>query len=334
MFFRIGFVAMGVVLAIVWASQEQRWRTLTEIDPVKFVCLLGIFVVGQILVGFRWWILLRSQSIFVPFFSAVRLHFLGLFYNNCMPGAVGGDLVRAWYVTKHTDKKFEAALCVFVDRVIGLASTLIIAVVCYSFFIRGKSLPISSRQEGGVRDFLVEHKAFFLWVIIFIILVFCVFLLHSRGRAMLRKVFLLISERILRIAERFKKAIFLYCKKPLTLFLAFGLTVFMQLTTITGFWFVGRSLGIAASVKYYYVFFTLTWVLGAIPISIGGAVVVEGMLMVLFIEFTGAAEKSAFALALSQRFVWILTSLPGGLIHLVGAHLPSLPNGDKMGKDG
>ncbi len=58
------------------------------------------------------------------------------------------------------------------------------------------------------------------------------------------------------------------------------------------------------------------------PVSIGGAVVVEGMLMVLFINIAGVAEDSALALALSQRFVWILTSLPGAVIHLTGAHLP------------
>ena len=92
--------------------------------------------------------------------------------------------------------------------------------------------------------------------------------------------------------------------------------------TITSFWFIGRNLGITASIKYYYVFFTLTWILGAVPVSIGGAVVVEGMLMVLFINITGAAEDSALALALSQRFVWILASLPGAVIHLTGAHLP------------
>jgi len=126
----------------------------------------------------------------------------------------------------------------------------------------------------------------------------------------------------LRTAEKFKKAIFLYCRKPLTLLTAFGLTVFLQIMTITGFWLVGRDIGITASIKYYYVFFTLTWVLGAVPISIGGAVVVEGMLMVLFINIAGVAKDSALALALSQRFVWILASLPGAAIHLLGAHLP------------
>ena len=119
MLFRIAFVATGIILAIVWTSRQQRWRKLTEINLAILACSLGIFVVAQIIVGLRWWLLLRSQSIFIPFFSAVRLHFLGLFYNNCMPGAVGGDLIRAWYVTTHTDKKLEAAIGHYGMTVLG-----------------------------------------------------------------------------------------------------------------------------------------------------------------------------------------------------------------------
>ena len=104
--------------------------------------------------------------------------------------------------------------------------------------------------------------------------------------------------------------------------LAFGLTVFLQMLAITAFWLLGSNMGIQADVKYYYVFFTLTWVLGAVPISIGGAVVVEGMLAYLFITFAGVAKEAASALALCQRAVWMLASLPGAAIHLIGAHLP------------
>ena len=114
----------------------------------------------------------------------------------------------------------------------------------------------------------------------------------------------------------------LYGKKPTALLAAFGLTVVLQMMVITGFWFLGVNLGIEASIKYYYVFFTLVWVIGAIPVSIGGAVVIEVVLAGLFVKFAGVDETSAAALALCQRFIWIIASLPGAVIHLVGAHLP------------
>ncbi len=295
---------------------------MTEISPLAFIFSLLIFVLAQVIIGFRWWLLLKSQKISISYIAAVRLHFLGLFYNNCMPGSVGGDLIRAWYVTKHTEKRFEAALSVFVDRIVGLSSTFIIAVFFYIVFLRGQNLNISSRKSSGLFDTIYNHRTPIILFIGIIIIIFIGLLLYGKSRKKLKNACFYIWERALRIIIQFKTAIILYCKKPLILFVAFGLTVLLQLMTITGFWFIGQSLGIEASIKYYYLFFTLTWVLGAIPVSIGGAVVVEGMLIYLFSTYAGVNNDSALALALSQRFVWLLASLPGAGIHLLGAHLP------------
>jgi len=322
LFLRIAFVTAGIAGAIVWGSQEQRWRKLTEINILIFMAALGIFVIGQIIVGLRWWLLLRTQSIFIGFWAAVRLHFLGLFYNNCMPSSVGGDLVRAWYVTRHTDKKFEAALSVFVDRVIGLLSTLAIAAFFYWLFLWGKGAVITSSDRSSFLESVAEYKEVLLWVFAAIAVIFCILLLHKTSRLILAKVRLYIRERSMRMIVKLKDAIIIYCGKPGTILVVFGLTVFLQLLTITGFWFLGVNLGVDVSIKYYFVFFTLTWVLGAIPISIGGAVVVEGGLAYLFVKFAAVEPEAALALALCQRAVWILASLPGAAIHLFGAHLP------------
>ncbi len=299
-------------------------KTLLRIDLGVFAGVLGIFVIGQIIVGLRWWLLLRSQSIFIDFWAAVRLHFLGLFYNNFMPSSVGGDLIRAWYVTKHTDRRFEAALSVFVDRAIGLLSTLVIAAFFYSLFLRGKGSVITSGGggKGGMPKSVAEYKWILLWLVVVVAAVFCVLLLHRRGRAILEKAWSHICVYGVKMIKKLRDAIIIYCSKPLTILGVFGLTVFLQIMVITGFWFLGVNLGIEASIKYYYVFFTLTWVLGAVPVSIGGAVVVEGSLAYLFIQFAGVGAEAALALALCQRIVWMLASLPGAVIHLIGAHLP------------
>ena len=326
LFLRIAVVVCGIIWGIFWLSREQRWNTLVKIflgmNMWVFAGVLGIFIMSQVIIGLRWWLLLRSQSIFVDFWAAVKLYFLGWFYNNFMPGSVGGDLLRAWYVTKHTDKKFEAVLSVFVDRVIGLLSTLVIAVFFYSLFLRGKRVAISSSEGGSFLGSFVEYKRILLWAFVAIALIFCTLLLHKRSRAILAKAWLYIGAHSMRMIVKLKDASVLYCSKPLTILGVFVLTVFLQLTIITGFWFLGLNLGIEASVKYYYVFFTLAWVLGAVPVSIGGAVVVEVLLASLFIKFAGVGEEAASALALCQRAVWMLASLPGAVIHLIGLHLP------------
>ncbi len=326
LFLRIAVVVCGVVWGVFWVSGEQRWHRLVEIfrqmNMGIFAGVLGIFIISQIIIGLRWWLLLRSQRIFIDFWAAVRLYFLGWFYNNFMPGSVGGDLLRAWYVTKHTDKKFEAVLSVFVDRVIGLLSTLAIAVFFYLLFLRGRGAVITSSGRGGFLEYVVEYKVILLWVFAAIVVIFCVLLLHKTTRSILARAWLYIRTPAIRMIVKLKDAIVIYCSKPGTILVVFALTIFLQLLTITGFWLLGLNLGIEAGIEYYYVFFTLTWVLGAVPVSIGGAVVVEVLLASMFINFAGVGEEPASALALCQRAVWMLASLPGAAIHLIGAHLP------------
>lgn len=327
LFLRIGVVAAGVAGVAIWLSGGQRWSNLVKIfsrmNLGVFATTLGIFVVAQLMIALRWWLLLRTQSIFINYWAAVRLHFLGLFYNNCIPGAVGGDLLRAWYVTKHTDKKFHAVLSVFVDRVIGFFGSVIIALFFYLLFLRRRCAEAIFGIKGDLPQSFVKLKQVILWVAIVLAAVFCGFMLHKKGRVLLKKCWSSIKIHGQKAVEKFKNALVLYRRSPLSILAIFALTVLLQLLTITGFWFLGVNLGLEVGIVYYYVFFPLSWALGAIPVSIGGAFVVEGVLAGLFVYFAGVDAEAALALALCQRIVWMIASLPGAAIHLLGAHLPA-----------
>ncbi|MHC4623030.1 MAG: lysylphosphatidylglycerol synthase transmembrane domain-containing protein [Planctomycetota bacterium] len=325
---RLAVVAGGIAWAVHWINTQQAWTRLGEIfsriNPLVFAATLAIFTTGHIIIGLRWWLLLRPQSISIPPWAAIKLYFLGWFYNNFMPSSVGGDLVRAWYVTHHTDKKFEAVLSVFVDRAIGLLSTLVIAAFFYTLFLRGKGEVIApaDRTKPGLLNTLFAYRFLFVGLLVIAAAILAGLTFHPKTSAPLKKAWSSLWAFALKMLAKFKDAIIIYCREPLTILGVFCLTVLMQLTSITGFWLLGRNLGIEASVKYYYVFFTLVWVLGTIPVSIGGAVVMEGTLAYLFVRFAGVEPEAALALALCQRVVWMITSLPGAFIHLIGAHLP------------
>lgn len=311
---RISVVAVGLVLAAIWVFSERIWTDLkgafARMDLWVFACVFGVFCLSQLIVGLRWWLLLRTQGIFINFWVAVRLYFLGWFYNNVMPGSVGGDLVRIWYVTKHTEKKFEAGLSVFVDRAIGLLSTLIIAVFFYVGFLRSEKIPFVGADSPVFR---------YWWLVLLVVAAGLGGLsAHRRGWTLIRRLW----TGLRGIIGKLLSAGRLYGRSPWVLLEAFALTVCLQIAVITGFWLLGRNIGIEAGLKYYYVFFTLVWVVGAIPVSIAGAGVVEGTLVVLFVSIAGVAKADAMALALLQRLIWLLGSLPGAVIHMTGAHLP------------
>jgi len=325
---RLAFVVCGLAWAVIWLTRQQRWHdfknVLLQMNPVAFIASLVLFIISMFIVALRWWLLLKTQAIFIPYRAAVKLYFLGWFYNNFMPSSVGGDLVRIYYVAKHTHKKFEAGLSVLVDRAVGLLSTLIIAAFFYFLFLRGKGrvLPIERQTGGHLLDSVSRHSPVIFWSLAAAGLILAVIACSSGGRKVLRKIVSFFYAHGRTSITKSIKAARLYCAGPLALLEAFGLTVFLQLMVITGFWIVGKSMGIHAHAAYYYTFFTIVWVLAAVPVSIGGAVVAEVSIVQLFATFAGVAPEAALAVALTQRIVWMLASIPGAVIHISGAHLP------------
>jgi uncharacterized protein (TIRG00374 family) len=311
LYLRIGFVTVAIIAVTIWVSQNNRYvilgRSFVKMGPWFFAGIVAAFIISQVILASRWWLLLRTQGIHINIWAAVRLHFLGLFYNNAMPGSVGGDLIRAWYVTKHTEKKFEAVLSIFVDRFVGLLSSLFMAAFCYFVLLRDIDLGISQKTATGLLR----------WAVIVIAAMAVLVAAVPVGRKLATKVF----QHGVKFAKKFWTAVVLYSRNPLSILAAFGLTFLLQGIVITGFWLIGRQIGIEAGAKYYFVFFPLTWGLGAIPVSVGGAGVVEGGLAGLFV-LAGVEAEKALAIALCQRAVWIVAALPGAWIHWTGRHLP------------
>ena len=329
---RLLVVAAGLTWGIWWLAHDNRWRdfsnVLLQMNPAALVLSLGLFIISMFLIALRWWLLLKTQNIFINFRAAVKLYMLGWFYNNFMPSSVGGDLIRLWYVTRHTDKKFEAGLSVLVDRAVGLLSTLSIAAFFYLVFLRGSG-PLAVERKGSVLlPWLGAHRTAVAWFAAVLVAVAAVLCLSAAGRHLLGKC----TRAALRLASttvhNTAAAARLYCSRPLVILEAYAITIFLQLLVITGFWVVGKTMGIATPLSYYYTIFTLVWVLAALPVSIGGAVVAEGIIVVLFRRYAGLEAEPALAIALTQRIVWMLASIPGAVIHISGAHLPKEPLGE------
>ncbi len=319
---RLGVAAVAIALV----CRNQEWakvvRTFAQLDLGYFALSWAMYLASQAIVGLRWWILLRAQSIRIELLMAIRLHFLGLFYNTFLPSSMGGDVVRAWYVTKHTDKKVEAALSVFVDRGVGLLCMTTIAIVSYLFFVHGRDgLVILERQSGTSSQQAEYHWA--IWAVFGLMGVFFCLVFASRtGRAGLKKIWGHVVLHAESVYRRIRKAIIIYFTKPFVMLGVFILTVLIQMMVITAFWILGVNLQMGVEAKYYFVFFPLTWALAALPISIAGLGIMEGGLVGFFTKFAAAVPEAAFALAACQRIVWFLSAVPGLIIHLFGAHLP------------
>ena len=270
---RFAVAAAAIYLAFRGEDIRQIADVLLEMNLWFFVLAMAIFILAQCIFTLRWSILMRVQSVRVRYWLALRLHFLGLFYNNCLPGSVGGDLLRIWYVTKHTDKKLEAALSVFVDRVVGLTGMIIMAFTCYWFIpVQGQSTRFAFPYEINFLQKLTDYK----WILsaigaVFLVVVIMFFIFTARGRSLLRRAVVLAETHGLVILRKIAGSIRIYCNHIPTILTALILTFILQGICIVAIWLLGRELGVTAHVKYYFIFFpvslaTKTWPCSALAI--------------------------------------------------------------------
>ena len=89
---------------------------------------LGFVLVGMIypLQSWRWLILMRCRGLMATYLKSFRLTMVGQFFSFCMPGMTGGDVMRAYYVAKGSDRRAVAVMSVIFDRACGLLGLVIL----------------------------------------------------------------------------------------------------------------------------------------------------------------------------------------------------------------
>ena len=135
--FFISVCKLGVAAALVaWliASGKLHFSQLAIFLERPEILSLNIFnwlVLIVFLGALRWRLLLQGLGLVAQYGRVARLHLIGLFFNTAMPGAVGGDLVKAVYLMREqmAQRKTPAMLSVLMDRVIGLICLFMMAAV-------------------------------------------------------------------------------------------------------------------------------------------------------------------------------------------------------------
>lgn len=74
----------------------------------------------------RWQVLLRGRAVPFGFLDALMLYEVGLFFTLFLPGSMGGDAVRAYYVARKHGRSGAVLLATIQERVISLGSLLLV----------------------------------------------------------------------------------------------------------------------------------------------------------------------------------------------------------------
>lgn len=129
-----GILSLAVALSLVgWVivqSGIEPVKVLATIDGRFFFAAFLFYGIGFLSASWRWFLLLGHIRVHLPFLTVLRLALIGLFFNLLVPGGVGGDLIKMVYLRRESGDRYpQALLTVLLDRVLGLAGLLIVAVL-------------------------------------------------------------------------------------------------------------------------------------------------------------------------------------------------------------
>jgi hypothetical protein len=280
--------------------------------------LLAIAVFGPVtfLVAWRIQLLLAAQQIFLRYGEALLLTFAGNFFNFALPGTTGGDLYKAYHVARRTRRRTEGVTIILLDRAIGLATFLVLAVITILAFWRSSMIGPFGKLVGCMAVAFVVGSAFFF---------------SRRLRRVIR--FDALRDR-LPLAEKVRRAdatIFSLRRHRWLSAYAFVLTLVSHLLIVACIYFAARGFGMdrsadLASVHLYWACLLATvvgFLVAAIPISFQGFGLLEAVFYKVLVEGGWATPSQMLAVTLSLRLIQIFWSLPGVIVPWLGFARPT-----------
>ena len=328
-------LAVGLV---VWMVRSGR-LDLSQVAGAfeRWPDLAGVAVIYSMAVGttaWRWNLLLRAQGIQIGLREAFSLTMIGLLFNTVIPGSVGGDVMKGYYVSRRAGpRKTEALGTILVDRIVGLLSLLTVASLAAAANVQ---LVWRSRSLGPLGTFAIAAVA--AGVLFLTIAVVC-----SRRTALALE---RLAHRLplARLGARCMGVLVPFQQTPSTLPVAFAVSVPCHLLACVGFYLSARAVG-GGDVPLRYFFFIaplglVTTALPVAPVGLGVGQAAFYTLFELLLPGRGALGANAFTV---YQFVLVMVCLTGFYFYLsyrgavavracpqAGLELPGIENEEQV----
>ncbi|HWB59132.1 MAG TPA: lysylphosphatidylglycerol synthase transmembrane domain-containing protein [Chthoniobacteraceae bacterium] len=319
-------VTVGILLWL-FHDHDKRvnfWNAVIHANLMWVMAGIVAYGIVEVLGATRWMVLLRVQGIDVPWYRLGALLMIGILFNQFMPGGTGGDVVKIFYLLKETpNKKTQALLAVLIDRLIGLVGLIFVAGVViiwkWNWLTQGKPVP---HFDGNIKLWLsqIEPSTMYLYMLLAVLGATVVGIITSfviTGFGLAHK-----------LPPRFpKRDIFvdlsvaynLYGRAWKATLLSILLSLCVHLCSFTLFYCAAMSINLPMRIPVleFFAIMPIVNTISALPISVGGAGVREGLFQTMLNTLCGVSMGDALAISLLGWGMVAFWGLVGGVIYLL-----------------
>jgi len=321
-------VTVGI-LAWIFRDPKQRRdmaEALSHADP--FWIFIGILCYGivELIATVRLQILLRVQGIRVGSLRLLALVMIGILFNQFMPGGVGGDVVKIFYLLKETPgKRSQTLLAVLMDRLIGMLSIMTIAAVLiwlrFDWLMQGAPAFNHSMLFHPVAliDWIKQApgttKIVYLAIVIFasaLLGITASFAITGFGLAHKIPKRFPLHDKLVDLSVAYN----LYARAWKASLFAFLISSGVHLCSFGVFYAAARALKAGVSTLDLITVMPIINTVASLPISVGGAGVREGLFQTFLNTLCGIPIPVATVISLTGAAIVLFWGLLGGVVYL------------------
>ena len=303
-------VSSGLLyLLISKVSIETIIEYIKLINPLAFASAIGLYIFSIYISSLRWALLISQKISIKRLFS---MYMIGSFFNICLPGIIGGDAVKAYYLSRelkntpsenrgkenlkinriNPESSVIAIASVFMDRYIGLSALMIIGMIAFPF---------------GLKYLEISTQNILIWLTpgIFFLFIFISFILFSYrvggGIKLLHSIY-----------EYFD----IYKTKRDILIKCLLYSFIVQMSGIFAVFILSVGMSYNISLLIISIFMPMITLISLIPISISGIGLRE-LSFVVFLGSMGVPSDMSIALSLSWFFSVVAASILGLVLYVL-----------------
>jgi hypothetical protein len=263
----IRIVGSGFFLWLILRNIEvnEVFQQIRKVHAIVYFVLFALFLGYQFLTGVRWYMLLKMVGVQGSLHRLYRNVLYGQLISRILPTSIGGDSARIGYLlVRYPQKKYESVSATLMDRMIGLYSLIMIAVITLPF------VPVFSFREQMIGlILLVLSLILSLLTILGYLDDFYLWLIASRWMPVfLRK-----------RTRKFWDVFLEFRKDKLRLLGIFLFSIVIQITLIVSQYLTFTAVGGDVGLFQLFIVLPIVSIITLLPISIGGLGLREASLL-------------------------------------------------------
>lgn len=134
------FLKLGVTALAIWylTTKIDVSNIITKFSEANYAWVLLaalLFALSKVLSAYRLQYFLRPVEVNITNKQNLKLYIIGMFYNVFLPGGIGGDGYKVWFLKQKFDVKTKKLIWAMVlDRAAGMLMLVVTALLCTLYF--------------------------------------------------------------------------------------------------------------------------------------------------------------------------------------------------------